>query len=85
MLQAPKFQSGRDIARTVPGLQVDIPESMDYNRIKDTSVPSMYNGQKDLADVGMRIHEPFDAIEYDRAYTKIRHYHSSKKESKEAE
>lgn len=86
MKQVCKFQSGRDIVQTVPGLEVNIPDSIDYHRIQDTSVPSMYNGQKELSDVGQRIREPFDVIEYDRAYTRIRHYHNKKdKEVKESE
>ena len=86
MKQRCKFVSGRDIVQTVPGLQVNIPDSMDYHRIQDTSVPSMYNGQQSITDVGSRIHEPFDVIEYDRAYTRIRHHVlKSKKESKDGE
>lgn len=73
MKQICKFSSGRDIVQTVPGLHVNIPDSIDYHRIQDTSVPSMYNGQQDLSEVGTRIREPFDVIEYDRAYTRIRH------------
>lgn len=84
MKQSCKFVSGRDIVQTVPGLQVNIPESMDYHRIQDTSVPSMYNGQQDLSEVGLRIREPFDVIEYDRSYTRIRHAVLKEKSSKES-
>lgn len=79
MKQTCRFQSGRDIMQTVPGLEVKVSDSIDYHRIQDTSVPSMYNGQQTFEDVGSRIHEPFDVIEYDRAYTRVRHYHNSKK------
>lgn len=78
MKQDCKFRQGADIIETQPGLQVNIPDSIDYHRIQDTSVPAMYNGQKELSDVGQRIREPFDVIEYDRAYTRIRHYHNMK-------
>lgn len=72
MKQICSYVPGVDIAETVPGLAVSIPESMDYNRIKDTSVPASYNGQGQLSEVGSRVAEPFDVIEYDRTYTRIR-------------
>lgn len=84
MKQECKFQSGRDIVQTVPGLQVSISDSIDYHRIQDTSVPSMYNGQQTFEDVGSRIHEPFDVIEYDRTYTRIRHKVNKEKAEKES-
>lgn len=72
MKQCPKFVSGPDITETVQGLGANIPDAIDYHRIQDTSVPSMYNGQQSLSDVGVRIREPFDVIEYDRSYTRVR-------------
>ena len=72
MKQICEFISGADILATQSGLQVNIPDSIDYGRIKDTSVSSQYNGQKKLNEVGTRIAEPFDIIEFDRTYTKIR-------------
>ncbi len=72
MKQICEYREGADILRTQEGLQTNIPESIDYGRIKDTSVPSNYNMQKDLAEVGMRVREPFDVIEFDRTYTRIR-------------
>ena len=74
MKQICKFRKGADIAETVQGLAVNVPQAIDYSRIKDTSVPSSYNGQKDVAEVGERIREPFDVIEYDRSYTRLRKY-----------
>lgn len=86
MKQVCKVSIGADIIETVQGLQVNIPDSLDYARIKDTSVPAHYNGQKHPSEVGTRISEPFDVIEYDRAYTKLRKYindseHQKKQES----
>jgi hypothetical protein len=72
MKQICKYQAGADILATQSGLATSIPDAMDFGRIKDTSVPSQYNGQKNLDDVGQRIAEPFDVIEFDRTYTKIR-------------
>lgn len=79
-----KFVSGRDIVQTVPGLQVNIPESIDFHRIQDTSVASQYNGQQTLEEVGVRIREPFDVIEFDRTYTRIRHKVLKEKAEKES-
>lgn len=85
MKQSCKFRSGADILETVPGLQASIPEAIDFFRIKDTSCPSSYNGQKNLDEVGSRIREPFDVIEYDRSYTRLRKYinEDSKKKKEE--
>lgn len=74
MIQICTFRSGADILETVQGLQSSIPDAIDFFRIKDTSCPSNYNGQKSLDDVGARIREPFDVIEYDRSYTRLRKY-----------
>lgn len=72
MKQVCKFDKARDITEVVPGLGVNIREAMNTGSIKDTSVPAMFNMQKDIAEVGSRLSEPFDVIEYDRAYTRIR-------------
>lgn len=72
MIQNCTFRVGADILETQQGLQVNIPESIDYGRIKDTSVPANYNMQKNLSEVGVRVREPFDVIEFDRTYTRIR-------------
>ena len=88
MKQICKFRAGADILATQSGLGVSIPDAIDYGRIKDTSVPSSYNGQKALKEVGKRIEQPFDIIEFDRTYTKIRksindaEYERSKEEKK---
>lgn len=74
MKQVCKFRKGADIMETVQGLQTSIPDAIDYYRIKDTSCPSSYNNQKDLSDVGSRVKEPFDVIEYDRSFTRLRKY-----------
>lgn len=72
MKQVCKFKSGADILETQPGLATVISDAIDFGCIKDTSVPSSYNGQKALKEVGQRIGEPFDIIEFDRTYTKVR-------------
>lgn len=66
------FNKVADIMETRQGLGVVIPASLDSHQIVDTTSPSSYNGQTKLSDVGHRISEPFDVIEYDRAYTQAR-------------
>ena len=85
MKQTCKFRKGADITETVQGLQVNIPQAIDYSRVKDTSVPSSYNGQKDVSEVGDRIREPFDVIEYDRSYTRLRKYINDSEYAKKQE
>lgn len=84
MKQTCRFVSGRDIIQTVQGLQVNVPDTIDFHRIQDTSVPSQYNGQQSLEDVGVRIRDSFDVIEYDRSYTRIRHNVLKEKADKES-
>lgn len=72
MIHDCKFTEGADIIPVQRGLSVHIPDALDYGRIKDTSVPSQYNGQKVVSEVGQRVAEPFDVIEFDRTYTRIR-------------
>lgn len=74
MKQECKFRQGADIMSTVQGLQTSISDAIDYFRIKDTSCPSSYNGQKNISDVGTRVRELFDVIEYDRSFTRLRKY-----------
>lgn len=74
MIQNCHFRENADILQTVQGLQTSIPDAIDYFRIKDTSCPSNYNKQKDVSMVGDRVREPFDVIEYDRAFTRLRKY-----------
>lgn len=83
MIQTCKFKKGSDIAEVVPGLGVDINNALETGQIRDTSVPAQYNMQKELSDVGNRVHEPFDVIEYERSYTRIRKSVKDEKEKSE--
>lgn len=72
MKQICKYRKGADIMEVVPNLGVDVNNALETGQIRDTSVPAQYNMQKELAEVGTRVSEPFDVIEYERAYTRIR-------------
>lgn len=67
----------------VPSQGVVIPDALDYGRIQDTCVHTDFNGQSSCAEVGTRIEQPFDVIEYDRSYTRLRKYINDKEKEKE--
>ena len=79
-----RYSKQRDIMRVVPSQGVVIPDALDYGRIKDSCVHTDYNGQSTCAEVGTRIEQPFDVIEYERSYTKLRKYINDKEKEKES-
>lgn len=84
MRQICKYNPKSDILEVVEGLSVNLDKALTSGEIRDTSVPAQYNMQKELAEVGSRVSEPFDVIEYERAYTRIRKLiKDKKKEEKE--
>lgn len=72
MKQTCEFKKGADIMQTVPNLSVNINDGIMSGTIVDTCVPASFNGQNDVSEVGSRIKEPFDVIEFERSYTKLR-------------
>lgn len=74
MIQICKYNKSADILHVVPSQGVVIPDALDYGRIKDTCVLTDFNGQDTLESVGRRIEQPFDVIEYERTYTRLRKY-----------
>lgn len=80
MKQTCKYDPMRDILEVVEGLSVNLDKALTSGVIRDTSVPAQYNMQKELAEVGNRVSEPFDVIEYERAYTRIRKQIKDKKD-----
>lgn len=83
MKQTCKYQKGKDIMHVVPSQGIVIPDALDYGRIKDTCVHTDYNGQESVASVGTRVEQPFDVIEYDRSYTRLRKFINDKEAEKE--
>lgn len=72
MKQICKFDKVRDITPTNPDLNNPIKETIRTGIVKDTSATAFYNMQKELGEVGMRISDEFDFIEYDNALRKYR-------------
>lgn len=63
-----------DIMETVPQLAVNLTDGIETGNVIDTCVPAHYNGQASIEEVGSRVREPFDVIEFERSYTKLRKY-----------
>lgn len=82
MKQICKFCKGADIVQVVPGLGVDVNQSIQSGIIQDTSAAVFHNMMKELGEVGMVARDPFDIIEYDRSYTKFRKYVNDKEKDK---
>lgn len=72
MRQVCKFDKVRDITPTNPDLNSDLKESIRTGVVRDTSATAFYNMQKELHEVGSRISDEFDFIEYDNALRKYR-------------
>lgn len=83
MRQVCKFCKGADIAQVVPNLGVDVHQAIETGIIQDTSANVFHNMMKDLGEVGQVARDPFDIIEYDRAYSKFRKYVNDKENEKD--
>lgn len=69
----------------VPSQGVVIPDALDYGRIQDTCVITDYNGQETVESVGHRVEQPFDVIEFERSYTRLRKYINDNESKREKE
>ena len=72
MKQVCKFKKGTDISETVPGLQANVCSALESGKITSSVSEVSYNQQKTFDEVGKRVSEPFDVIEYDRQYSRLR-------------
>lgn len=84
MKQTCKYRKGADIMHVVPSQGVIIPDALDLGRIQDTCVHTDFNGQDTIESVGSRIEQPFDVIEFERSYTRLRKYINDKEKEKES-
>lgn len=85
MKQTCNFSKGSDICEVVPNLGVDVCSAIESGIIQDTSALVFHNMMSDLGEVGMVARDPFDIIEYDRAYSKFRKYVNDKANDKNKE
>lgn len=72
MKQICKFNKQRDITPTNPALDPCHKQAIREGVVRDTSATAFYNMQKEIEEVGGRISDEFDFIEYDHAYRKYR-------------
>lgn len=72
MKQICKFDKVTDIVAFQKGLSPDVNLAISSGVIPDTTSETSYNGLEDISDIGHRIREPFDVIEYDRAFSKVK-------------
>lgn len=72
MRQICKFNKERDITPTNPALDPCHKQAIREGVVRDTSATAFYNMQTELEEVGMRISDEFDFIEYDNALRKYR-------------
>lgn len=67
-----RFRRGRDIMDVVPNQCPNITELLEKDAIQDKSVPSLFNQIEDFADIGMRVRNKFDILNYQTSFTRIR-------------
>lgn len=67
MRQICKFNDVRDITPTNPALDPDVFGSIRAGIVKDTATTTFYNMQTDPSEVGVRVNDLFDVIEYENA------------------
>lgn len=71
-----------DIIAFQPGCAPDLNLAITSGVIPDTTSETSYNGLDDVQDIGRRVSDPFDVIEYDRAYSRLKAKLEAKKSSK---
>lgn len=72
MKQICKFNPVRDITPSNPALDLNLKQAIREGVVRDTSATAFYNMQKELGEVGARISDEFDFVEYDNALRKYR-------------
>ena len=82
MIQECKFCKGADITEVVEGLGVDMNSALETGIIQDTSASVFHNMMKEFGEIGHVARDPFDIIEYDRAFSKFRKYVNDKEKDK---
>lgn len=82
MRQICKHNDKRDIQRVIPGCSPDLNQAIHSGVIPDTATESQYNGFEELSDVGHRVREPFDVIEFDRGFERVKRSIEKRKSKK---
>lgn len=67
-----RYRRGRDIMDVVPNQCPNITELLEKDAIQDKSVPALFNQIEDFEDIGMRVRNKFDILNYQTSFTRIR-------------
>lgn len=67
-----RFRSGRDIMDVAPNDCPNITELLEKDAIQDRSVPALFNQIEGIADIGARVRDRFDILNYQNSMVRIR-------------
>lgn len=67
-----RFRSGRDIMDVAPNDCPNITELLEKDAIQDRSVPALFNQIEGVADIGARVRDRFDILNYQNSLVRIR-------------
>ena len=67
-----RFCKGRDIISVVPCNSPNITELIEKDAIQDKSVPALFNEISSFEDIGFRVRNRFDILEYQSSVVRIR-------------
>lgn len=67
MFQECKFDKKKDLQEHVPSLAIDFAKCIESGTIPPTADPQEFNNMEiETAENGVRLREPFDALEYEQ-------------------
>lgn len=83
MRQKCTFNKKTDISAFRPGCAPDLNLAISTGIVPDSSSENLYNSME-IEDVGHRIEDSFDVLEYDKAYSKLKSKIKAKKDADKA-
>lgn len=67
-----RFRKGRDIMDVAPNSCPNITELLEKDAIQDKSVPALFNQIENVSDIGARVRDRFDILNYQNAIVRTR-------------
>lgn len=67
-----RYRVGRDIMDVAPNDCPNITELLEKDAIQDRSVPALFNQLENVADIGGRVRDRFDIINYQNSIVRTR-------------
>lgn len=77
-----RYRVGRDIMDVAPNDCPNITELLEKDAIQDRSVPALFNQIENVADIGARVRDRFDILNYQNAIVRTR---GARKKSEKSE